>query len=132
MMSSLQVIGLTTAIFIPAFAIFFRHADRTNDMGTKVYTGIAEGLRMSAEERRILLYQGWVPTYLGLITFPGAVGYAIYEVAQSATESGAKLVALIYAFLFFIAFLGVLLTGAAAFVVYAKRVVSDEEKPTDG
>lgn len=130
-MSSFHVIGLTSAMFIPTFAIFFHHVRTTNGIGAGVGSGVVEGVSISPSYRRIILYQEWVPSAVGLMALPLAVGVAVFQIAQKATEADARMVGYLYAFLLFVASLGAFLTAAAVFFVYAGSIAADEQKLTD-
>lgn len=125
-MSNVHFIGIASAIFIAASAFFFSHVTRTNAVGAQVATGFLEGIPLEPAARRVLLYQGWVPSWVGLWAFPLAVGVAMLQIARSSSDADASMVAYLYTFLLFVSFLGSFLTGAATFFQYAGRVAAEE------
>jgi hypothetical protein len=121
-MSSISVMGLTSAIFISELVAGFWLVGKMNDEGVIVYTGVVQGMPIPTKERWLRLYQAWTMYALAITTSAAAVGFAIFHIAQHAADADAKSVAYLYAFILFVGSFGNLVTGISAFLSYASVV----------
>ena len=117
-MDSISVIGLTSAIFIATCVAFLWAVGKMNDVAAVVQLGVIQGMPIPIKSRWLWLHQVWTMYALAITASTAVVGFAMFRIAQHATEADVKGIAYMYAFTLFVGSLGNLATGISAFVLY--------------
>ena len=117
-MSSINVMGMTFAIFLAAVATFFWLVGKMNDAGVVVQTGVVQGMPIPIKMRWLWLNQVWTMCALVITASAGALALAFFRIAERTSEADAKQVVLVFAFIAITGSVGNLLTGISAFINY--------------
>ena len=117
-MSSINVIGMTSAIFLGLVVTMFWLVGKMNDAGLAVQTGVVQGMPIPIKMRWLWLTQVWTMYALVITAATAALALAFFRIAQHTSESDAKQVVLVFAFISLTGSVGNLLTGISAFVAY--------------
>lgn len=117
-MSSINVIGMTSAIFLGAVVTIFWRVGKMNDAGLVVQTGVVQGMPIPIKSRWLWLYQVWTMYALVITASAGALALAFFRIAERTSEADAKQVVLVFAFIAITGSVGNLLTGISAFINY--------------
>jgi len=117
-MSSINVIGMTSAIFLGAVVTIFWLVGKMNDAGLVVQTGVVQGMPIPIKSRWLWLYQVWTMYVLVITASAGALALAFFRIAERTSEADAKQVVLVFAFIAITGSVGNLLTGISAFINY--------------
>jgi hypothetical protein len=131
-MSSFQAIGLSSAIFIPTAFFVYYLAAKANHAAIEIYTGVIKGVSIPAKQRWIWLYQVYVNYALGIVVGSLVVALALYQVGESATDSGARMVAYVYAFVLATGSVATFLNAASGFLALASHIKSVEREQSGG
>lgn len=118
-MSSISVMGMTSAIFVATVATVFWLVGKMNDAGLVVQTGVVHGLPIPIKSRWLWLNQVWTMYALMITASGAALALAFFRIAQHTAEADAKQVVLVFAFIAITGSVANLLTGASAFLAYA-------------
>ena len=117
-MSSISVIGMTSAIFVATVATVFWLVGKMNDAGLVVQTGVVHGLPIPMKVRWLWLYQVWTMYALMITASTAALALAFFRIAEqhgSPTQSSV----LVFTFIAITGSVANLLTGISAFLAYA-------------
>jgi hypothetical protein len=93
-MSNPTAIALITANFMPLFFIYHYITKLANDLGAEIETGAVKGIPISANYRRIMLYQIWVG--YGLAAFVCGIFAAILNIRIAAKVDDVDIKTLAY------------------------------------
>ena len=117
-MSSISVMGMTSAIFLAAVATTFWLVGKMNDAGLVVHTGVVQGMPVPVKTRWLWLHQVWTMYALTITAAGAALALAFFRIAQHTAEADAKQVVLVFAFIAITGSVANLLTGISAFLAY--------------
>jgi hypothetical protein len=130
-MSSIYVIAMSTAIFMGWIALYYHLTAKTNAAGNEVFAGVVQGAVISPTYRWVMLLQVWLPHALGIVISSLFIGFAQFQIAKSATDPNAQIVADAYAVLMFVASGATFLFAIAVFWMFASRIASNQSILTD-
>lgn len=102
-MSTISLIAIETALLLSAMALFAWLAQTAHRAAMQVYSGIADGVRLSKTTRRLILiyiYGGNMSVAFGVVAL---VGLALVQIGGSAASPEAANLARLFAGMLFLA-----------------------------
>jgi len=117
-MSSISVMGMTSAIFLAAVVATFWLVGKMNDASVVVTNGVVQGMPIPIKSRWLWLHQVWTMYAMTITASLAALALAFFRIAQQTSEADAKQVVLVFAFIAITGSIANLLTGISAFLAF--------------
>ena len=88
-MSSISVMGMTSAIFLAGVATCFWLVGKMNEAGVVVQTGVVQGMPISIKSRWLWLNQVWAMYALMITASTAALALAFFRIAERTADADA-------------------------------------------
>ncbi|NNE20403.1 MAG: hypothetical protein HKN10_18205 [Myxococcales bacterium] len=128
-MSSINVMGMTSAIFLGGVVTFLFLVGKMNDAGVVVTSGVIQGMPIPIKSRWLWLCQVWTMYSLVISASAAALALAFFRIAQQISEADAKQVVLVFAFITITGSVANLLTDISAFLAFVS-ILRNAERVT--
>jgi hypothetical protein len=127
-MSSISVMGMTSAIFLAGVVTTFWLVGKMNDASVVVTNGVVEGMPIPIKSRWLWLNQVWTMYAMMITASNAALALAFFRIAQQTSEADAKQVVLVFAFIAITGSIANLLTGISAFLAFVSILREAERR----
>ena len=117
-MSDFAVLAAIALLFVMGTSMFFYLANKTNDVGDQILTGVVDGVAISAHQRMFRLYNYWMSYNGGVVSCAGFLAFAQSQFAGLAGDDSVRILGYVAALFGAAAAIGQLVLGASAFNHY--------------
>jgi hypothetical protein len=121
-MSSIHLIAIEAALLVSAMAFTAWLLGKAHGAAIQVYSGVADGVRLSSRTRRLTLINVWSMYIILAIVTDALIALALLQIGEVATYSEAVNVAHLFALVLFVAAAYLLVSGVMVVFSLAKMI----------
>ena len=121
-MSSIHLIAIEAALLVSAMAFTAWLLGKAHGAAMQVYSGVADGVRLSSRTRRLTLINVWGVYIIMAIGTDGLLALTLMQIGEVATYPEAVNVAHLFALVLFVAAAYLLVSGVMVVLSLAKMI----------